>query len=117
MSIPHFLIALALPPLASAGWQGIIWLLRWTSMIGMRYFITCWITASASGVGLGAAQHHWAWAGGSAVSLAISVLSWWWRKNRRRVRAVLGAKSRALRDALAAKMPRPRPIFMPGGVS
>jgi hypothetical protein len=51
----------------------------------------------------GAAAVFWAWG--------------WWKnrgKRRRKALAVLGAKSRALRDALVANMPRPQPQGEPG---
>ena len=40
----------------------------------------------------------------------------WWRKRRDRITALLGAKSRALRDALVRKqreLARPRPVLRP----
>jgi hypothetical protein len=60
---------------------------------------------------------QWLWAAFSAAAAAL--MAWlWWRKRRRkgRAKAWLGAKSRALRDALVAKqreVTRPRPVLRP----
>jgi len=91
-----------------------------------RYFIRVWIGAAAGGLvfgGSAAAIMRNGWAGpiGSAASLMVALAIWWWRRKKRRsVAALLGAKSRALREALvrrAREVARPRQVLrpVPGG--
>ena len=88
-----------------------------------RSFIRTWIAGAAGGLAAGAtaaAATGGGWAGpaGSAASLIIALAIWWWRrKKRRNVVGLLGAKSRALRDALVKRTrelaPRPRQALRP----
>lgn len=62
----------------------------------------------------------WAFAAGSAINVLVSLAMWWLsrRKRKDRARKLLGAKSRALRDALvrrARELSVPRPVLAPGG--
>ena len=65
----------------------------------------------------GLATGLWLPAAGSAASAAIGAWLWWRRRKRRdRAAGVIGAKSRALRDAIVAKLrevARPRPVLRP----
>ena len=64
-----------------------------------------------------------AWAGGgnwllAAICAALAVVclfDWWRRRRRDRARKSLGAKARALRDALVRSMPRWSPRLQPQG--
>lgn len=63
----------------------------------------------------------WPWLTGSAASLLVALAIRWWRSSkRRRAAALLGAKSRALRDTIvrrAREAAQPRPVLrpLPGG--
>jgi hypothetical protein len=101
--------------------------LRWSGLRPWRrYFIRIWISAAVGGLAFGAIAAGftgggWAGPAGSAASLIVALAIWWWRRKKRRsVAAMLGAKSRALRDALvrrARQVARPRPVLrpVPGG--
>jgi hypothetical protein len=59
-------------------------------------------------------------AGGAGITAGIALALWWWlrRKGRKRSASWLGAKSRALRDAIVRKardLSQPRPVLVPGG--
>lgn len=62
---------------------------------------------------------RWGWAAVQSAAAVFSAWSWWKdRRNRRRRRALalLGAKSRAVRDAMVARVResgRPRPVLRP----
>lgn len=79
-----------------------------------------WTAASAAflviNVIYGAALHDLLPAAISAAYLTGALAFWWWRRRRDRMKAALGAKSRALRDALvrrAREAARPRPVLRP----
>jgi hypothetical protein len=69
-----------------------------------------------------AVQSHWGSAAWFSVCAACCAFAWWthWRRRRKRRRAAaaLGAKSRALRDALVRRVRelRPRPVLRPSPV-
>ncbi len=60
-----------------------------------------------------AAHHQWGRVAVDTGVLAGLVLWRWWRKNRGRVKALLGAKAKAIRDALVRKQ-RERTRARPG---
>lgn len=88
------------------------WALRWVRSHDRWFlmFTRGWAGGAIGGGIAGLAHRSWLYAGACAVSFAIALAIRWWRKNRRRVRALLGAKSRVLRDALTARMPQPRTV-------
>jgi len=101
--IAEVLSAFVLPPVSSWGWALI--LRRWVK----PQVLAGWFSAAGFGTGYGVFQPDWPWAAGSAASLAVVIAVWWWRRRKRRqVLARLGAKSRALRDALVDAMRRER---------
>ena len=114
-----------------------IWALVWPPAISARAGILrgdgvfrhrrasfgAWIAGALTAGIAGAVAGIWWWALGSAVSIAVAVCWWWFNRRRRdRAKALLGAKSKALRDALVAKqreVTKPRPMLrpVPGGAS
>jgi hypothetical protein len=80
---------------------------------GFSEFVFRWRWGGVVTVCLALPQRQFTFAAACAASTAVAFFTGWWRNRRDRVRALLGAKSRALRDALAAKMPRPRPVLIP----
>ena len=72
-------------------------------MLWMWILIAGWATV------LNPIWHSYSYAGGSAASFTVALTIRLWRKNRRKIEALIGAKSRALRDALTARMPQPTP--------
>lgn len=53
---------------------------------------------------------------GSAVSFVLALILWWFNRRRRnRAKQLIGAKSRAIRDALVRRMRElaPRPVLQP----
>lgn len=66
---------------------------------------------------LAACFRQWAYLSGCALSFAVAVIVRWWNRRRRdRARKWLGAKSRALRDAIVRRMrdvTTPRRILRP----
>jgi hypothetical protein len=113
-------VSAALCPAASLFWCMTLSLLR-RRRLG---FIEGWLASAAGGAAGGLILRDWAWGAGAAVSLAIALAVWWWRRSGRRKRATawIGAKSKAVRDALVKRqreaVPRPRPVLRPapGGV-
>jgi hypothetical protein len=82
-----------------------------------------WLGCAAGCLVGAVASRAWLLAVGAVVSAVIAViLYWWWRrKDRKRAASLIGAKSRALRDALvrrARETAKPRPVLrpQPGGV-
>lgn len=78
-----------------------------------------WMVPIAAGVD--AIRRQWWPVGGEGIAELIVLALWWWhsrRKGRKRAASLLGAKSRALRDALvkrARELARPRAVLAPGG--
>ena len=110
-----FLWALLMPPLSVFGWMMICRAAGWPAVFRawpLRRLVAeavppCWFASSlVIAVTYGIAS-LWPEMGGSLASAAIAACIWFWRKRRDRVRAWLGAKSRALRDRLTQRMPRP----------
>jgi hypothetical protein len=97
-------------PCSAAAWSRLIPALR-------REFLTGWVGGCVCG-GASAVIISWRpYAIGAAISLAVALAVWWHRrKKRRRGAALLGAKSKALRDALVRRVRqsgRPRPVLIP----
>jgi membrane protein implicated in regulation of membrane protease activity len=106
-------------------YTGIEWLIArafpgrwWSRWIGLGGALTA---AAISSVIVLSAGRLWYGAGTAGVTAVAAAVIWWHRrKKRRRAAALLGAKSRALRDALvrrARQSARPRPVLrpVPGG--
>ena len=97
------------PPACSAIVSGAF--RRWTR------FIPGWISAAVTIAIVDAVMSQWPYAAGAAASLALAVFLWWFNRRRRdRAKAWLGAKSRALRDALVRRQRevwKPRPVLRP----
>lgn len=77
-----------------------------------------WACAAAGGLIDDLAGRWWLAGAVNLCQVAIAVLIWWYRRrrDRRKALAALGAKSRALRDALvrrAREAARPRPVLQP----
>ncbi len=118
-----FALALFLAPAAGLWWTFVFdrlrhrwrWM-RWRGFV--REWLMNWISGGACGLTAAVIQHDWGFAGGAATTVVIAASIWWRRKNRGKARAWLGAKSRALGDALVQRMPKPvmlRPVR--GGAS
>lgn len=75
--------------------------------------LSLWKWNLPGGIGVALVQHDYAYATGLTISVAVAFAISWWRKRRDKVKALIGAKSRALRDALVAQMPKPRPVLIP----
>jgi hypothetical protein len=81
-----------------------------------RRAMTRWIISTAMLAGIELALRLWWNFAGASCSLILALAVWWWRKRRDRVKAWLGAKSRALRDSLvrrARESARPSPVLRP----
>lgn len=115
MTAVAFLLGLLVAPASSAAWLPVLRVPRGRRF---RVWLAGWISGCAGGGLTAVIFRDWPWASGAALSLAVALAVRWRRRRRDRVRALIGAKSRALRDALAARMPRPvvlRPVR--GGAS
>ncbi len=115
--IISFLAAAFLPPVSAYGWVTLLRLLRRVRFLirdPLKAVLEGWMTSGCWGLTAATFWLHDAgWATGSAVTLAVAFGAWWWRKRRGKARAWLGAKSKALRDALVRRMPKPvvlRPV-------
>jgi hypothetical protein len=112
------LLAAATPPVAA-----FLWAIFDRLIHAPQRFVGTWISSGAVGLVVGIAEKDMAWLVGSAVSVAVGVAIWWWRrKDRKRAAKALGAKSCALVAALverAREAARPRPVLQPqrGGAS
>jgi uncharacterized membrane protein YfcA len=111
------LLGLALPPASAAAWWCVY------RLVGGRYsYVGGWITSGLGVLAVSLIGRHWLTAAFAAASLLVALAVWWWkRKDRKRAASLVGAKSRALRDALvrrAREVARPRPVLKPapGGV-
>lgn len=112
------------PPAAAVVWLLVIQLLApiVTTMLPRRVlFNVAWIVIAFGGLIGALAGREGNLAEGSAVSLAVALAVWWYhRPGSKRTGGLIGAKLRALRDALVRKMreaARPRPVLrpLPGG--
>jgi thiol:disulfide interchange protein len=114
-------LGLALPWL----YTGISWVICrvrpghwWSRWSGLGHEL---MGSAACAVIVLAVNHYWYGEAGAGVMAVVGAVIWWHRrKKRRRAAALLGAKSRALRDALvrrARQSARPRPVLrpVPGG--
>jgi hypothetical protein len=110
-----FLFALITPPVMS-------WCAGRVSRRGTG-FINLWLAGCCGGALAVALVHGWAFVSGGAVSAAVAILVWWWRRHRdkfRRLAGAIGEKARQRRAALVRTMrqrSRPRPVLrpVPGG--
>jgi hypothetical protein len=108
----NFLLGLLLAPVAASMWRSI------GRLFGFRInVITSWISGCAGGGISCLFDQDWWWLAGCSLSALVALAIWWWRrKKRRNVAALIGAKSRALRDAIVRKareVARPRPVLRP----
>jgi uncharacterized membrane protein YccC len=85
---------------------------------GTEYFYGCLCLANVGDFIASVLQRSWSWAAFGAVFAVFFGWVWWHerrkRKNRRRVADALGAKSKALRDAIvqrAREAMQPRPVL------
>jgi len=80
-------------------------------------FTTDWLAIAATTVVISAIQRNWFLMSGTVASFVIAlIVRWWNRRKRRNAAALIGAKSRALRDALVRKVREsatPRPVLRP----
>lgn len=107
------------PPFVIIGGCLIIWFAIVTGFrpVGWAGIILI-VGGEVAGIVLAVLSGTYALAAVYAIDLAIQLWLLWqhWRKIRRRIAASLGAKSRALRDALvkrARQAARPRPVLRP----
>lgn len=106
--------AVFVAPVSCLGWNMLFRSLGWTYSFRLG-----WVITAAAGVVVGCWpwSPDWNWAAGSGISLIAGLAFWWWRrKKRRKAAALVGAKSRALRDAIVRKareVARPRPVLRP----
>ncbi len=115
----NFLVPLLMMPVSVAG---AVALWRASRIFGDRPW-SWWIEVAldttviccAIGLALSGIFGHWDSGAAFGLWLAVALFARWRRFLRRRVEALIGAKSRALRDALTARMPTPRTV--PGGAS
>jgi len=113
--------ALAWPPFFGQAWtQVMLWL--GTRQDRMRLTGMNWMIASLGVVLVDCADGYWLAAACAGLNVAIGAAVWWWRRKKRRsVTALLGAKAKALRDALVRRAreatPKPRRVLrpVPGG--
>ena len=109
----NLVLALTSPP---------FWAVVFYRPVFRQRFVYAWIIYAASGLILDLffmiPWHDMGWAAaGSAGSLIIALIIRWWRGKRRKAAQLLGAKTRALRDALVRKAREaatPRPVLAPG---
>jgi len=110
--LANFLVALLLPPAWSYLWSGL-----WQRLYRRRYFLQGWLSGAGGGGTAALLEHFWAYALGAAVSTAVGLAIWWWRRRKRRnVLALMGQKSRLLRDALVRRVrevTKPSPVLRP----
>ena len=106
--------ALVLPPAVAFMYQEVL----------HHKFFPAWMSSACGGIIVAfAGSPDLAWFTGSAVSLAVAVALWWYRRRRRDPAArQFGAKSRALVAALvdrAREAAKPRRVLRPapGGAS
>lgn len=105
------------PPVATLAWMPVGRLLHW-KWYGFRWE---WMATAVVQVVLFSAIQQWSIVIGCVISALIAAALWWWRRKGKRAVQLLGAKSRARRDALvrrARELARPRPVLSPapGGV-
>lgn len=81
------------------------------------WFLGWWTVNAAWGTLLSLAVRSWEWTLGDGASFVVALALWLWfrRKGRKRASSLIGAKARALRDALAKRMPRWEPRLRPQG--
>ena len=99
------------PPLGA----GVGWLLGQPRLRVIGWVIEAAATLAVN-IWQGISTHDFVPALVSAGMLVAGLLWHWWRKRRDRVKAALGAKSKALRDALvrrARESARPSPVLRP----
>lgn len=112
MSIFNIAWGLFGPPLCSSAWWFAYRMLHW------RFnFILGWL-GSAAGLGSACAMAgRWTELACAGISATVAIFLWWFNRRRRdRAKAWLGAKSKALRDALVRKqreLAKPRPVLRP----
>jgi len=113
--------ALAWPPFWALAWaQVMLWLGSPQDRVRLTGVIWAFI---ALAIGLvDCAATFWLAAACAGLNVAIGAAVWWWRRKKRRsVTALLGAKAKALRDALVRRAreatPKPRRVLrpVPGG--
>lgn len=103
-----FLLGVFLPPAAAGVYQLIPW--------GRVQFTTEWIVVAAADTVIGLISWQPGYATGGAVSLLVALIIRWFNRRRRdRAAKFIGAKSRAIRDALVRRMRElaPRPVLQP----
>lgn len=111
------------PPSLSFAVLQVFGALGWVSRRDWRRFLAGWRNGTIPGIAFGnfTIWPRWAWMTGSAISLAVVLALWWWRRYRDKAKRLIGAKARAIRDAMARRMRElaPRPVLrpVPGGVS
>jgi hypothetical protein len=112
----NFLLGLLLAPAVALT----MWNLGRTFSVRI-HFIRSWLSGCVGGASGCIWAHDWsAWGLGALISALVALAIWWWRRRKRRnVAALIGAKSRALRDAIVRKAreaARPRPVLRPAPV-
>jgi Flp pilus assembly protein TadB len=117
MTGPEVMIVMAASEIGGEALSLALARLRWTIPAG-RYWGRCALINAALALIDLAAGVRWI-AAGVAIAALIALALWWWnrRKDRKRATGLLGAKSRALRDALVRKareLTQPRPVHETG---
>jgi hypothetical protein len=120
-SMTGFLWALLMPPVSTLAWALLYRAIGFPPpfralpfrKIAAEILVPSWCVSSLLIAVMMGVLRAWPEMGGSLASAAVAACIWFWRRRRDRVRAWLGAKSKALRDALVQRMPRPV-VLRPG---
>jgi hypothetical protein len=96
---------------------GILTIRRWPALA--EWWYATWAITCTALAAVNTAQQNWGWAAWLAFLAAANAWCWWnsrKKRKRKRAAALAGAKSRARRAALVAKLRatrRPRPVLKP----
>ena len=124
--IVNLAIGLTAPPLSGVMWAPFEhWLDRRRGKPRQtlrEIVVSGWVPVAIILTEFWAVREIWSLVIGGAASAVIGAAVWWWRRKKRRsVTALLGAKAKALRDALVRRAreatPKPRRVLrpVPGG--
>jgi hypothetical protein len=116
-----FLVGLVVPPAVTWLWRPLnVWITRqaYKRSYNSRDFVAAWFrTAVIQSLAAYFIIHILSLTTGHIVSAIIAAIIWWVQRKRRKSLEALGAKSKALRDALVKKMRNlrvPSPVLRPG---
>ncbi len=110
MNIVDLLNGMTLPPVVACIYA------PFHASIGRLAFLGVWVGGSSAGTVDALLGHAWMSAAGGVISLTIALYFWFSHRHRERVAKLLGAKARAVREALVRVMrrvARPNPALRP----